>query len=123
MLKHNLGQMKKYIYIHFKKHTPKAFRHKNVIAESRQKERKKRERKRSFPVRMCPLEMSGATPMKTHQHGCLKMIRMRTKLIDLLTEKGERPGGLSPRYRTTGNSRMLRVGEMVFPGKSTPVII
>lgn len=38
---------------------------------------------------MCPLEMSGAAPMKTHQHGCLKMTQMRTKLVDFLTEKGK----------------------------------
>jgi hypothetical protein len=54
-------------------------------------------------VILCPLEIYEATPMKSLEHGCIKMIQTRMTPTDMLAWNRERPRGLSCRQRAISN--------------------
>lgn len=66
-------------------------------------------------MRLCLLEMSGATFIKFPQYDCANMARERTTPVNMLICKVEISGGLCPTQRTTDNQEMLRVEERIFP--------
>lgn len=47
-------------------------------------ERKKEQRAKEFAVKLCLLELSEDTSIKSDQHDCLKMNRTRTIITDIL---------------------------------------
>ena len=58
--------------------------------------------------------------MKSHELGCLKKTRPRVKPANILTWKEKNLKGPNPRQKTTAYQGLLRVGDVVVPGKSTP---
>lgn len=80
-------------------------------------ERRRGNRKTGSLLRLCLYELSKALCTKSPQHGCLNMIRTRTKPVNMLTWMGEHAKDLNLRQRTTGNQGKLTVGEM----KNAPI--
>jgi hypothetical protein len=54
------------------------------------------QRNRRWAVRLCLLEIREGTLLKSHQHDCLNMIQMRTK-VDM--PKSERPQTYRNKYK------------------------
>lgn len=61
----------------------------------------KSQRNRMSAMRLSVLDVRDATPMKSHQHGCLNKTQTRMAPTDILTWRWEIPQGFNPTQRTT----------------------
>ena len=70
---------------------------------------------------MPPRNVREATPLKSHQHGCLNKTWAKvTRVGEWACWRGREDAYLNSRQRAMGNWRKLRAGELVSPGTEHP---